>query len=70
MWVPMVDIGIVRVAVNAAGMDVDVGMRLVRRIIGSVTMAVVGVVRVAVLVRHRLVNMFVGVALGQVQVQA
>jgi hypothetical protein len=71
MTMPMVKIGVVRVAVYHVNVPVPVPvcMWLARRIGRGMLMMVVGIVTVPMLMLERLVEMFVIVPFGQVQPQ-
>ena len=66
--VPVMDIGVVRMGVFQAGVDVFVRVRLAGKIVRSVRVLVMVVVGVAVFVDHAAVNVRVVVPLGQVQI--
>ncbi len=70
MFVPVVQVRIMDVAVDQRLMTMGVGVRLVRRIAGSVAVLMVRVVHMTVLVRERLMDMAVSVPFGQVNPQA
>jgi hypothetical protein len=69
MTMPMVKIGVVRVAVYHVNVPVPVRMWLARRIGRGMLVMVVGIVTVPMLMLERLVEMFVIVPFGQVQPQ-
>ena len=64
------DVGVVRVGMRQPCMLMAVGVRFARRIAGSVFVLVVLVVIVKVLVLHRLMNVPMFVAFGNVQPDA
>lgn len=70
MRVAVVQVGIVRVAVDEPRVPVPVRVRLARRIVGAVRVPVVLVMHVRVLVLHRLVHMLVLVPLGEMEPDA
>ena len=65
--VPMVQVRVMGVGVRQFGMDVPVGMRFARRVVGAMGVLVVGIVRMAMGVLHGFMHMVMGMALGQVQ---
>ena len=67
MAVPMMGVRIMRMAVSNVGMDMVMRMRLAGRLFSQMLMLVMEVVRMHVLVLHRLVFMQVLMPLGQVQ---
>ena len=69
MTMPMMKIGVVRVAVHYVNVPVPVSMWLARRIGRGMLVLVVGIVTVPVLMLERPVEMFVIVPFSQVQPQ-
>jgi hypothetical protein len=65
---PVVDVGIVRVAMHNGRMPMRVDVRLVRRTIRGMLVAVVLVVDMGVLVNHCLMLVLMFVALDQMQI--
>jgi hypothetical protein len=62
---PVMEIGIVRVPMHKRPMSMRVTMRLARRIVRSVRMPMVFIMRVLVFMLHDLMSVFMLVALGQ-----
>jgi len=67
MLVPVMQVGIVRMAVHQPRMNMRVAMRLTARIRGPVRMAVMQIMEVAMLMRERRMHVLVLVALGEVE---
>ena len=70
MPVPMVDVGVMDVSVLQNVMPVRMAVRFSGRIIRSVPVPVVFVMRVQVVVRQRLMDVFVLVPFGQMEPHA
>ena len=70
MLVAVMQVRIMRMLVQKPGVCVPMAMRLAGRCVGRVRMLVMNIVHVAMLMLERLMQMFVLVRLGEVQIDA
>ncbi len=68
MRMPVMDVRVVRVPVHDSGVHVDVGVRLARRVGRTMRVLMVRVMRMPMLVGHRLVQVLMCMILDQMKV--